>query len=309
MNEIIRLARRFISLGLVQWQRGDPLLMGAAIAYNALFAMVPLALAFVSIVTLFDVSQDAIDEFIGLLELKLPADVASFAVDVIRQSLVMVSDDQGWILVVSIGVALWSGSRAVYAVQKALRLVQGGEDDRGYLHTRSIGILVTVGAIFGVLAGYALMVFGEVVWMRVANSIGWTSGRLVEFFVSVLILVLGYAVLWVVYRFGPPEPVPVPLITAGLVEVAIIVGSRVIFNFIPFSQNDALAMFGVLGIILAWAYILGVLLVGIPIAIGAGIGAWSGRDEMYPFVDEPSPQRDEDPGSQERGRTPSPTAE
>lgn len=294
---------------MVQWQRGDPLLMGAAIAYNALFAMVPLAIAFVSIVTLFDFTRDAIDEFILFLESTLPAEVATFVVDVINQSVVMVKDDQGWILVVSIGVAFWSGSRAVYAVQKALRLIEGVEDERGYIRTRLVGIVVTVGAILGVFAGYALLVFGEAVWLRVAESLSWASAGFIQFLVMILALALGYAVLWAVYQYGPPHPVPIPMVTAAVVEAVIVIGSRLIFALFPFQQKDALAVFGVLGIVLAWAYFLGIVLVAVPIAIGAGIGAFSGRDDGYPHDDERGPHQDADPGSQGRGSAPSPAAQ
>ena len=304
MNKPVVFVRRFVSLGLVQWTRGDPLLMGAAIAYNTLFALVPLALAFVSIVTLFDISREAIDELRELIESTLPQDIGSFLADLIDQSMTLVSDDQGLVLVISIAIALWSGSRAVYAIQKALRLIQGSEDDRGYFHTRSIGILVTVGALFGVLAGYALLLFGEATWIRFAESMGLSSGRLVELAVSIASLLLGYVLLSAIYRFGPPEPVPIPLITAAIVEVIVVVGSRVIFDLAPTKQLDAVAMFGVLGIILLWVYFMGVVLVAAPIAIGAGIGAWTGRDEMYPSEDERGSQHDEDQGSQERAGAP-----
>ena len=283
--------------------------MGAAIAYNTLFALVPLVVAFVSIVTLFDISREAVDELKSFIESALPGDVASFIGDLIDQSMALVSDDRGLVLAISVAVALWSGSRAVYAVQKALRLIQGGEDDRGYFHTRFIGVLVTVGAIFGVLAGYALLLFGEAAWIRFAESMGLTSGGLVQLAVSIAALLLGYVLLWAVYRFGPPKPVPVPLVTAAVVEVIIVIGSRVIFDLAPTRQVDALAVFGVLGIILLWVYFMGIVLIAAPIAIGAGIDAWSDRDAIYPGDDERASQYESDPGPQERGSAPSPAAE
>lgn len=282
--------------------------MGAAIAYNTLFALVPLAVAFVSILTLFDISNEVIEEFTAFLEATLPPEVAAFIGDVIAQSVTLVAGDQGVVLAISIGVALWSGSRAVYAAQKALRLNQGIEDDRGYVHTRLIGILVTVGAMFGALAGYALMVFGEVIWLRFAESIGLNSGVLVQLIVSAASLALGYVLLWAIYRFGPPDPVPIPLVTAAIVEVIIVIGSRVIFALAPTRQLDALAVFGVLGIILVWVYFIGIVLVATPIAIGAGIGAWSARNPRYPQDDERGRIQDEDQGSQERDSSPPQTA-
>jgi uncharacterized BrkB/YihY/UPF0761 family membrane protein len=57
MNEVIRFGKFWYTDGKVLLHRGDPLLMGAAIAFNSLFALVPLALAFVSVITLLERSD------------------------------------------------------------------------------------------------------------------------------------------------------------------------------------------------------------------------------------------------------------
>ncbi len=308
MDTVISFVRRFVSLGLVQWRRGDPLLMGAAIAYNTLFALVPLAVAFVAIVSLFEFTQAAIEEFVRVIESAFPADVAAFLVQILDQSIVMVRDDQGVVLGVSIAIALWSGSRAVYAVQKSLRLIQGGEDDRGYVRARVVGILVTVGALAGVLVGYAFLVFGEVFFDVAARRIGIVRGGQVQFLLSLLSLLLVYVFLWAIYRYGPPRPVAFPEVTAGIVEAIVVPGSVLIFRLMSLQTADALAVFGALGVILAWAYFIGIVLVVVPIGVGAAVVAWSEQSDRYAQGDEQETHEDEDRGSQDGDLVPPQTA-
>ena len=90
---------------------------------------------------------------------------------------------------VSLLIALWSGSRAVYAVQKSLRLVEAVPDDRGYLGARAVGVLVTVASGVAVLVGYSLLVFGETIWDEISSTLGLRSGSLAQFFVVFLVAV------------------------------------------------------------------------------------------------------------------------
>ena len=78
MDRLMQFSRSWWATGVVMYRRGDPLLMGAAIAYNSLFALVPLAAAFVAIVNLFDLSATAFQRFIDFLYATFPADVAEF---------------------------------------------------------------------------------------------------------------------------------------------------------------------------------------------------------------------------------------
>ena len=68
MEQVIQFGKAWWGAGIPMYRRGDPLLMGAAIAYNSLFALVPLAAAFVAIVSLFDLSGSAFTGFIVFLD-------------------------------------------------------------------------------------------------------------------------------------------------------------------------------------------------------------------------------------------------
>jgi membrane protein len=269
---------KWVSVAKVQWTRGDPLLMGAAIAYNSLFALVPLGIAFVSIVTLLDSSNGLTSRVVDLINSALPSDIADFLLEILQGSTAVVGEDQTVVLVISIAVALWSGSRAVYAVQKSLRLVQGVPEDRGYLRARFTGIAVTLGAGVSVMVGYAVLLFGESLWDEIGQQLGLTTVGLAQVFLSVLLALWVFGLLWVVYRFGPPIPVKHSVVVAAVVEIVLVLGSWVAFDLLPSDTTSVLAAFGVLGLVLVLLYFVGVTVVAAPIIVGSG---WDALTDTY----------------------------
>jgi len=273
---------RSYSLTIEPWRRADPFLMGAAIAYNSLFALVPLAIAFLSIVSLFEGSRDLLTGLIELMDKSFPPEISAFLIDLLKQSGQFVSDDSGIILVISIGVALWSGSRAVYAAQKALRLVEGGDDDRGYVRARLTGIAVTIGAGTSVLVAYGLMLLGEDAWNEISNFIGAPQRVYAQVLVGIVAAIWVFGLLWVVYHFGPPKPVRRSVVVAAAVTLVLTAGTWIAFNLLPGDANESLAVFGALGIILIWLYFVGITIVAAPILILALWDAWTELGDRYP---------------------------
>ena len=280
--------------------------MGAAIAYNSLFALVPLAIAFVSIVNLFDLSDTIAMRVSELISSTLPPEIAEFLIEIFDSSSGL-STNNTIVLLVSILVALWSGSRAVYAVQKSLRLVQAVPDERGYLRTRAVGVLVTVGAGASVMIGYSLLLFGESLWDEIAASLGLGSISLTQFFLSVLIAVWVYGMLWAVYHFGPPLPVEHAASVALVVEAVLLAGSWFAFTLLPADTRSAAAAFGVLGVILVLLYFVGVTVVAAPIVVTSAWEALSHPRNRYASSDEAETVEPE--GSSQRGEPPRETSQ
>jgi uncharacterized BrkB/YihY/UPF0761 family membrane protein len=269
VERVTQFVRSWWNAGIAMYRRGDPLLMGAAIAYNSLFALVPLAAAFVAIVTLLDLSESAFTRIIDFMYSALPEDVAAFLESLLTQSDASIATDQAAIAVVSILVALWSGSRAVYAIQKSLRLVQGIADDRGYLLARGIGIGVTIAAGASIMVGYAVLLFGETAWERTAEVLYLPNVSAAQILVSVVVFLWIFGLLYVIYRFGPPAPVDLPIVTAALVATVLILGTRLAVSIAPSIHSDALAVFGTMGVLLLWLYGVGVVVVAVPMLVEA----------------------------------------
>ena len=299
---MITAVKKFIEVSRVQWLRGDPLLMGAAIAYNSLFALVPLAVAFVSLVNLLNLSDSFANRLADLISSTLPPDIADFILDIFTTSSSLIGADDTWVLVISIAIALWSGSRAVYAVQKSLRLVQAVPDARGYLGARAVGILVTVGAGASVMIGYSLLLFGESLWDEIVSALGFGSVSFAQISLSVLIAVWVYGMLWAVYHFGPPNPVDHTHVVALVVEAVLLAGSWFAFSLLPADTKSAAAAFGVLGVILVLLYFVGVTVVAAPILVTSAWEALTETSDRYPLGDEVESVEPE--GSAQRGEPP-----
>jgi uncharacterized BrkB/YihY/UPF0761 family membrane protein len=219
MERFMQFGKSWWNAGIVMYRRGDPLLMGAAIAYNS--------------------PESSI---VG---------------------------DQVVIVVVSILVALWSGSRAVYAIQKSLRLVQGVTDDRGYLKTRGTGIVVTVAGGASIMLGYALLLLGESAWERIADLLNLPDIGTVQIIFSMLAFAWIFGLLYIIYRLGPPKPVDLPAVTAGVVTVVLVLGTQLAVRIAPGIDSQALAIFGTMGVLLVWLYGVGIVVVAVPMMVGA----------------------------------------
>jgi uncharacterized BrkB/YihY/UPF0761 family membrane protein len=269
MERVMYFSKSWWSTGIVMYQRGDPLLMGAAIAYNSLFALVPLAAAFVAIVNLFDLSATAFQRFIDFLYATFPQDVALFLESLLDTSDSTYAGDQLVIAVISILIALWSGSRAVYAIQKSLRLVQGVADERGYLRARGTGLAVTIAAGAAIMLGYAALLLGETAWENIADFLGFGDIGTVQIILSLLVVLWIFGLLYVIYRLGPPIPVELPAVTAGVVTVILIIGTQLAVAISPEINSQALAVFGTMGVMLVWLYGVGVVVVSVPMMVGA----------------------------------------
>jgi membrane protein len=278
MALVVEFARDVWSRSAEQIRRADPLLMGAAIAYNSLFALVPLALAFAALLTFFDPSNQILTDLYATMETTLPPEIASLLIDLLTQSVVWIQDAAGYILVISLLVALWSGSRAVYAVQKALRAVEGGHDERGYLRSRLLGVAVTVAGGIGILGAYAVGLLGNRIWSGIADLFGVGGTGMAQLIVAVIAVAFVWFLLWAIYHWGPPQPMAHAGAVAGIVAGLIVFGTLLAARLTPEIDSGTIAVLGTAGVILVWLYYIGVVVVAAPTVIAAFAGAFGDLD-------------------------------
>jgi membrane protein len=278
MAMVVEFARDVWSRSAEQIRRADPLLMGAAIAYNSLFALVPLALAFAALLTFFDPSNQILTDLYAAMETTLPPEIAAFLIDILTQSVVWVQDEAGYILVLSLLVALWSGSRAVYAVQKALRAVEGERDERGYLRSRLLGVAVTVVGGIGILGAYAVGLLGNRIWSGIADLIGVGGTGMAQLIVAVIAVAFVWFLLWAIYHWGPPQPMAHAGVVAGIVAGLVVFGTLLAARLSPEIGSGTIAVLGTAGVFLVWLYYIGVVVVAAPTVIAAFAGAFGDLD-------------------------------
>jgi membrane protein len=276
MNAIVSFVKQWYASSVDMIRSGDPLIMGAAIAYNSLFAVFPLFLAFFTVVTFFNSSSEVYLNLIDAVHTVLPEEIADFFTGILNESLEAVADGRLAIVVVSILIALWSGSRAVYTVQKSLRLVQGVDEDRGYVRARLTGIVVTIAAGASLIAAYMAMLIGGTAWDGVAEFFGFPSVGMAQLIIVVVASGWIFLLLWVIYHFGPPLPFERSALSAALVTVIIVVGTWAAQLVLPQFDVASLAVFGAVGLVLVWLYCIGIVVVAIPVAV---VGFFAAMDD------------------------------
>jgi membrane protein len=242
----------------------DPLLMSAAIAYNAFFALVPLAIAAVGALSLFGGSEEEVESLQQFVTDVFPPEVTQFIFEIIEEASDIVGDGQGPVIVISLLVAIYAGSRGIYAVQKALRQIQDVEEDRPYWRVRGLGFLFTLGAGVALVAGYVILLFGqffESLLQRYGLNVGLLSDLSAGVLVAWVILLL-----WAIYQWGPPTPFQRAFIASVVATGIITLMTWAAAYLIPTFGlgSDTLAVLGAVGIVLIWLYALGFVVIVVP---------------------------------------------
>lgn len=245
----------------------DPLLMAAAIAFNWFFALVPLAIALVGVIGGLGQSDETLAEIERVLTAQLPPQIAEFIIGVIQSATDLVGDSQGVWVAVGLFVALWSGSRGIYAIQKSLRLLEGVEESRRYWHVRGVAIILTIVSGAALFVGYVVVLFGEQIFVVIEGHFTIDLSGAVGVGGAILVLWLVLA-LYLIYRWGPPLRLDGALLSACLTGLLIAVGTAVAGAVMPHFGSSTLSIFGAVGIMLLWLYYTALVVVMMPAVIG-----------------------------------------
>jgi membrane protein len=272
-------ARRRLVVPLSFWERftkADPGLMAAAVAFNVFFALVPSAFAFLAGASFIGRDQDALDRVRTTLERVLvPPEIVDFIVaDVIGGAYDLLAGQQGWVIALSLAVALISGSRGVVALQKALARIEGMQEDRRVWRVRLIAIGLTLAAGVSLAVASVSLLTGRRFFEFLQRLSGveqiltvWTWARIP---VAGVFL---YGFLYAVYRWGPPRPFPWAWL-AALVSTAAATVASLAFGFYlrRFGLANTLGVLGSFAVALLWLYVGAYMLLLSAAAVGFGFG-------------------------------------
>lgn len=254
----------------------DPFLMAAAIAYNAVFALVPLGFAVVAGLSMLGSGTNQFDQAKQTIQTEFPPDVAQFLTSILGEAQDAVGGMGPILLVVSLLVALWSGSRAIYAVQKALRLIEGVDEDRPWAVTRGLGIVFTLGAGVALLVSFLAIIFGN--WLvETLDQHGIPVGSAPWIPVAALVTWV-VVVLYAVYRWGTPTPLRMSLASAVAAALLLAATAWLAAILIPTFGSSTLSSLGSTGVILVWSYGIGLIIVSVPSFLPAIVDVARGSD-------------------------------
>jgi membrane protein len=237
----------------------------AALAYRALFALFPFLALLVSLVTFLG-AFGFFDWLIEQAYAALPERYASLWEEVIEQ---VQNQTQSELLLVTIGIALWSVSSGVRTLTKALNAVHDVEETRPSWQRYVLSFFYALGLAIMVILAMGLMLIGP-------SAVEWIAGLvgLDEMFVSLwtwlrlpVALVLMMLSVSIVYWALPNVNHPYRLITPGAALAIIFwVLASVGFSFYLANFANYSVVYGSLGVafvLLLYFYIsAAVLLLG-----------------------------------------------
>ncbi|MBT8198870.1 MAG: YihY/virulence factor BrkB family protein [Acidimicrobiia bacterium] len=273
--------RESLAVGRSFWERlraADPGLMAAAVAYNVFFALVPLSVAFLTGASLIGQDAGALSRVEDTLRRVLvPDEVISFIVDdVLAGAADVVSSQEGLIIGISVVIALWSASRAVTALLKALARIEGMTESRSGLKVRAVAVALTLAAgVAFAIASVSLLLGRQ--FFEFLDELANTTW-IVDVWLWLRIPVAGfslYAFLWAVYHFGPPRPFPASWL-AALVSAVLATSVSIAFG-LYLGQVGELGSYGLLGtfaVALLWIYLGAYVILFSAAAVGFGWGRW-----------------------------------
>lgn len=231
----------------------------AALAYGAIFALVPVLALLVLLLGLFgavDLVTRAMDELSSVL----PADVLAL----VREQLLRAAESErsgsfGIGALVSAGIALWGASGAVRRMMEALNVVHGVEETRALVPKMLTSILLAVGAVVLIVASLVVVVVGGDAATRIFSVIGLGDGAAAAW--SYLrwpaLLVLLWAGVAATYRFAPAARQTGGLLTPGTAIATIgWVGFTALFSFYVGLAGNFNAAWGALaGLVILLVYL------------------------------------------------------
>ena len=254
----------------------DPFLMSAAIAYNAIFALVPLAFAVVASLSMIGSGDEGLDRIEQTIVTEFPQQVADFVVPILQDAESAIGSMGPVVLIISVLIALWSGSRAIYAVQKALRLIEATTESRSYFVTRGLGIVFTLGAGAALMVSYVAVVFGD--WLsETLDKLGIAVGSMAWVTVGVLVAWV-VIVLAAIYRWGTPTPLRLSFTSAVVAALILTITTWLAAILIPTFGGSALDALGTIGVVLVWSYAIGLIVISVPALVPSIVDVARGTD-------------------------------
>lgn len=187
-------ATRLITKLIARVQEHDVSGMAAQLAFFFLLSLFPLLLFLVTLLPYLPITAQ---DIIAFLSTYLPES----SMKIIENQLMNIMEGSGKLLSFGIIATLWSASNGMNAIHKALNRAYQVDDNRTYLLSRLISIVLTIGMVFVFIVGLVLPVFGKQIGLFLFHlfninenfQIIWDA---VRWLMSIIILFCVFSILY-----------------------------------------------------------------------------------------------------------------
>ncbi|MCO5176386.1 MAG: YihY/virulence factor BrkB family protein [Thermomicrobiales bacterium] len=163
---------------LDEFKKDDVPEIAAGVAYHAIFAIPPLIALVLALAALLNRVADVpiADRLVDLINENAPDQTRQLLLDLVDGALNQVSGGAALFgVLLTAGIALWSGSNGVSTVMKAFNRAYDVIEDRSFIKLKltAIGLTLVVGVL--VILAFAMLVFGKPIGDAVADRLGLGS--------------------------------------------------------------------------------------------------------------------------------------
>jgi membrane protein len=233
-------------------------LQAAAVSYNAFLALVPLIVAMLGVAALIGQSATAVERVQRALEPVAPVSVVEFIVDLMTEAGDTTGGSEGVLIVISIAVALYFGSRAVVALQRATAAVDRQSEARRGMSMRLVAVGLTIAGGIALVVTSLLLVAGREIFEFLANLTGFDPLTDLWAWLRVPMSALGlFGFLLTFYTFGPPRPLPRAWLAALVATAGALLGSLGFGLYLSAAAGlgPTFGTLGAVAVALVWLYV------------------------------------------------------
>lgn len=191
----------------------------AALAYRALFAVLPFLVFLLSLLGIFH-QASLVNKLFAQVSLAMPHPV----VRLLRGQILKIAESQArgaftLSAIVSILIALWVASGAFRSITEAMNVMYGVEDSRPILKRYLLGVLLSLAVAGLLLSAAVLLAFGSNIGNAIASQIGlgWVftlAWNVLQWPILIFFVLLAFAL---VYYYAPDVEQRFRFITPGSV--------------------------------------------------------------------------------------------
>lgn len=235
----------------------DLSLGAAAVAFHSFLALLPLLLALLGVGALLGGSSTALDRVGRALDPVAPDAVETFLTGLLTDADRRLHGEW-WLITIATLAAVYLGSRAVVALQRALAAGPSAGELRSTRSRRPVAIALTIAGGVTLAVTGSLIVAGRSLFVFLA---GWTGQSVLLDLWRWLRLPLAatglFGFILLCYRYGPPRPLPRAIPAAALATCGMLVGSIGFRWYLSIAPRFGVAVgtVGAVTALLGWLYV------------------------------------------------------
>jgi len=255
--------KKIVPLGTQFYERiekVDVFGLAAQLAYFFLLSLFPFLMVLVTLVGFLPFDEIAVVEFINTYA---PDQISEMLEANVQQ---LMHQQSGGLLSVGIIATLWSASNGVNALMRGFNRAYEVEENRSFILSRLIAIVLTIGMIAVIITALLLPVFGRMIGVYIFSLFGLSEGFIStwESFRYVSSSVVFFIVFLALYVLAPNKRIYFKNAIWGAIFATVFWQLTSLgFSFYVNTLSNYSATYGSLGtviVLMLWFYISGVII-------------------------------------------------